>query len=350
MLRFGHKELLEQASQIARAVGASQEDAAVLAASLVNADVHGTSTHGLSRLAVYVRRIRQGLIDPKAPCRFERVRPCSLVVDACNGLGQVQAMKTLRELEPLAEEFGAAVAAIRNSGHFGALSWYCDQAAERGMILLAVTNCEPSMAPTGGRAPFFGTNPIAAAFPTGKGFNLSIDLATSRVARGNIIAAHKRGDAIPDDWAVDSTGAPTTDAAAALSGAVLPMAGHKGYALALLVEILAGVLAGAAIGPEIASMYDGSRRPQGVGHFFILMDIASFMEPERFRDRIDSMIDALKAVPRGAGVEEILVPGERSHRKAQENLRLGVPLEDVVAAELRALSAELGLEWLPVEL
>ena len=136
-----------------------------------------TSTHGLSRLAVYVRRIRQGLIDPKAPCRFERVRPCSLVVDACNGLGQVQAMKTLRELEPLAEEFGAAVAAIRNSGHFGALSWYCDQAAERDMILLAVTNCEPSMAPTGGRAPFFGTNPIAAAFPTGKGFNLSIDLA-----------------------------------------------------------------------------------------------------------------------------------------------------------------------------
>ena len=143
---------------------------------------------------------------------------------------------------------------------------------------------------------------------------------------------------------------PPLTAAAALSGAVLPMAGHKGYALALLVEILAGVLAGAAIGPEIASMYDGSRRPQGVGHFFILMDIASFMEPERFRERIDSMIDALKATPRGAGVEEILVPGERSHRKAQENLRLGVPLEDVVAAELRALSAELGLEWLPVEL
>jgi len=349
MKRYDHEALCGQAARIARAAGVPEADAGLLAGCLADADLRGAATHGLSRLPVYVRRIRKGLIVPDAPCSMERTRPSCLLVDAGNGLGQVQAVRTLDALEPLAREQGAAVAAIRNSGHFGALSWYCNLAVERGMLLLAMTNCEPSMAPTGGRAPFFGTNPVAAAFPTGKGFTVSIDLATSRVARGNIISARKRGEAIPDDWALDPDGNPTTDPAAAMAGAVLPMAGHKGYALALLVEVLAGVLAGAAVGPEIASMYAGPDRPQGVGHFFVLMDIAAFMPPEAFRDRMDAMVDALKAVPRAPGVEEILVPGERSHRRAQENLRLGTPLDDVVAAELQQLSEEFGLEWLPRE-
>lgn len=350
MERYHYNELSSQAVSIAIAAGVPAPDAEILADCLIKTDLRGTATHGLSRLPVYVQRIRKGLIDPQAPLHVERTRPSCLLVDAANGLGQVQAVKTLRELEPVAREQGTATATIRNSGHFGSLSWYCDYAAQRGMILLAATNCEPSMVPTGGRAPFFGTNPVAASFPTGKGFNVTIDLATSKVARGNIIAANKQGTSIPEDWALDADGNPTTDPAAAMAGAVLPMAGHKGYALALLVEVLSGVLAGAAVGPEISSMYAGPQRPQGVGHFFTLMDIAAFMPPETFRSRMDAMIDAVKAVPRAPGVDEILVPGERSHRRMQENLRLGAPLNDGVVAELQELSRQYGLEWLPKEI
>ena len=135
-------------------------------------------------------------------------------------------------------------ATVRNSQHFGALSWYCNYAASQKLVLLAMTNCEPAMSPEGGYEAFFGTNPIAASFPSGKGFPVKIDLATAGVARGNIIAAQKKGQPIPLGWALDPDGNPTTDASQALLGTVLTMAGHKGYALALMVELFSGVLVG----------------------------------------------------------------------------------------------------------
>src|SRR5205807_7870373 len=179
---------------------------------------------------------------------------------AGNGLGQVQAVKVLDRLIPMARDCGVASATVRNSQHFGALSYYCNRAADQNMILLATTNCEPAMSPEGGCEAFFGTNPIAASFPTGKGFPVKIDLATSIVARGNIIAAQKKGQAIPQGWALDMDGTPTNDASKALLGTVLTTAGHKGYALAMMVEGFASVLSGAAIGPAIGSMYKNMDR------------------------------------------------------------------------------------------
>lgn len=319
------------------AAGVGASDAALLAEALVDADIHGTGTHGVSRLKIYLERIRRGLIDPRAQLRITQTRPAVLVVDAGNGLGQVQAVKVLDRLTPLAREYGVASATINHSQHFGALSYYCNRAAEQGMILLAVTNCEPAMSPTGGYAPFFGTNPIAASFPTGKGYPVKIDLATSIVARGNIIAASKEGKSIPEGWALDPDGNPTTEAARALLGTVLTMAGHKGYALALMVEVLSGVLSGAAVGPDIGSMYKNLDRPQNVGHFFCLLDVSAFMPLDAFRGRIDDMIDCLKASPRCPGVAEILVPGERSARKAAHNRRDGIVLSPATVAELREL-------------
>jgi LDH2 family malate/lactate/ureidoglycolate dehydrogenase len=330
---------------IAVKAGVKKADAAILADALVDADIHGTSTHGVSRLNIYIRRIQKGLIDPKAKIVIERKRGSTLAVDAGNGLGQVQAVKVLEKLVPKAKRQGAAAATIRNSQHFGALSYYCNRAAAQDLILLATTSCEPAMSPEGGCRAFFGTNPIAASFPTGKGWPVKIDLATSIVARGNVIAAQKRGQPIPAGWALTVDGDPTTDAAAALAGTVLTMAGHKGYALALMVEIFSSVLSGAAVGPAIGSMYKNMDRKQDVGHFFCLLDIAAFMDVGRFKRRLDQAIDDIKSCRKRPGVTEILVPGERSHRTAQQNLAQGISLDDATRRELKTLCEELGVEF-----
>jgi LDH2 family malate/lactate/ureidoglycolate dehydrogenase len=344
MTRYDSERLRALVAQISRAAGVPHDDAAILADALVDADLNGSSTHGVSRLAIYLKRVELGQIDPVAELRVEQRRTCALAVDAGNGLGQVQAVKTLERLAPLAREHGVAAATIRRSQHFGALSYYCNRAAEQEMILLATTSCEPAMSPAGGYDAFFGTNPIAASFPTGKGWPIKIDLATSIVARGNIIAANREGRPIPEGWALDAEGNPTTDAAAALAGTVLTMAGHKGYALALMVELFSSVLSGAAVGPDIGSMYKDLDRPQDVGHFFCLVDISAFVDPELFRRRVDEMIDRLKSSRRRPGVEEILIPGERSAREARENRRSGVPLGPATVKDLDELSERYGLD------
>jgi LDH2 family malate/lactate/ureidoglycolate dehydrogenase len=337
--------LKKLAADIAAAAGVPASDATILAESLVQADLTGTSTHGISRLNIYVRRIQKGLIDSKAPLRVDRQRAATLAADAGNGLGQVQAWKVLEKLIPMARTSGIASATIRNSQHFGALSWYCNRAADENMILLAMTNCEPAMSPEGGRQAFFGTNPIAASFPTGKGFHIKIDLATSLVARGNIIAAQKKGTPIQANWALDPEGNPTTDASQALLGTVLTMAGHKGYALALMVESFSSILSGAAVGSSIGSMYKNMDRKQDVGHFFCLLDIDAFMDVPEFKHRIDAMIDQIKSCKRRPGVEEILIPGERSHRTFEKNLRDGLRIEPATLVELKQLCSELGVEF-----
>lgn len=330
---------------IAAASGVKKPDAAILADALVDADVHGVSTHGVSRLNIYMRRIQKGLIDPKAKLAIEKRRGASLAVDAGNGLGQVQAVKTLEKLLPLARRNGVAAATIRNSQHFGALSYYCNKAAEQDMILFATSGGEPSMSPEGACQAFFGTNPVAASFPTGKGFPIKIDLATSIVARGNIIAAQKRGQPIPAGWALTVEGEPTTDATAALAGTVLTMAGHKGYALALMVEVFSSVLSGAAVGPAIGSMYKNMDRKQDVGHFFFLLDIAAFMDVGEFKRRMDQAIDGIKSCRKRPGVAEIFVPGERSRQKARQNLAQGICLDEATLKELKTLCDELGVKF-----
>lgn len=341
MKRYAKEQLESLVAQLATGMGVGTEDAALFAEVLVDADLHGVSTHGVSRLNIYLKRIEAGLIDPKAALSEDRRRGTILALDAGNGLGQIQARKAMDMLMPLARQNGVAAATIRNSQHFGALSWYCNYAAGEKMVLLAMTNCEPAMSPEGGYEAFFGTNPIAASFPTGKGFPVKIDLATSTVARGNIIAAQKRGAPIPEGWALDCEGRPTTDASEALLGTVLTMAGHRGYALALMVEMFSGVLSRAAIGPDVGSMYKNMDRKQDVGHFFCLFDVSAFLDYDEYLRRVDATIARIKAAKKRPGVEEILVPGERSARQARINGAEGIPLSDETVAELEQWCARL---------
>ncbi len=345
MKRFEPSYLRQITARLVEHVGVSHGDAEIFAHALVDADVHGTSTHGVSRLNIYLERISKGLISPNAKLAVDRTHGSVLALDAGNGLGQVQAMKALQLLMPLAKTNGVAAATIRNSQHFGAVSYYCNYAAGRGMILLAMTNCEPAMSPTGGYEPFFGTNPIAASFPRKDGPPVKVDLATSIVARGNIIAANKKKEPIPEGWALSRTGEPTTDAAEALLGTVQTMAGHKGYALALMVEVLSGVLSGAAIGSDIGSMYKNLDRKQDVGHFFCLFDIAAFMDESVFDDRMSGMVERLKANKLRPGTDEILIPGERSARAAAENERNGVVLGAETVVELEKWCKQFGISF-----
>ncbi len=346
MKRYPKQQLEILIIQLAHAVGVSLEDAALFAKALLDADIHGTSTHGISRLNIYLKRLEKGLIDPKAQLKVDRSMGSTLALDAANGIGQVQATKALEMLLPLAKQNGIAAASIRNSQHFGALSYYCNRAAEQDCILLGMTNSEPAMSPEGGSQAFFGTNPIACSVPTGKGFNIKIDLATSKIARGNIIAASKKNAPIPLGWALDAEGEPTTDAHKALVGTVLTMAGHKGYALALMIELFSSVLSGAAIGPEVGSMYKDLDRSQNVGHFFFLVSIDAFMERAEFIKRVDDMIDSLKASRKRPGVDEILVPGERSSRTARQNSELGIPVSQETLTELEEWCARLSIPFL----
>jgi len=345
MNRYPKEALENLVAQLASGMGVPASDAALFAEVLVDADLHGVSTHGVSRLNIYLKRIDKGLIDPTAKLTIDRELGSVIAFDAGNGLGQVQARKALDLLIPIAQKNGVATTTIRNSQHFGALSWYCNYAASKQLVLLAMTNCEPAMSPEGGYEAFFGTNPIAASFPTGKGFPIKIDLATAGIARGNIIAAQKKGQSIPLGWALDPDGNPTTDASQALLGTVLTMAGHKGYALALMVELFSGVLSGSAIGPEVGSMYKNLDRKQDVGHFFCLLNVEAFLEYSEYLRRIDETIDRIKATKKRPGVDEILVPGERSARKARVNSVEGVPVSDETIAEIEQWCSRLNIAF-----
>ena len=345
MNRYSKEHLRRLTAKLANAAGVPTKDADIFAGALIDADMQGISTHGISRLNIYLLRIQKGLIVPDAELKIDRQAGSILTMDASNGLGQVQARKTLDLLFPFAEKNGVAAATIRNSQHFGALSYYTNLAAERGFILLAMTNCEPAMSPEGGCEAFFGTNPIAGSFPTGKGFTVKIDLSTSIIARGNIIAAHKQDAPIPFGWALDREGEPTTDANEALLGTVLTMAGHKGYALALMVELFSSVLSGAAIGSEIGSMYKDLDRKQDVGHFFCLFNIAAFIDPKEFIERIDQTIDRIKACQKRPGVKEILVPGERSAANMRRHGIEGIPVTKETLRELQQWCTRLNVPF-----
>jgi LDH2 family malate/lactate/ureidoglycolate dehydrogenase len=345
MNRYPKEALESLVAELAGGIGVPGMDAARLAEALVDADLQGVPTHGVSRLDIYLKRIDAGLIDPRAALEIDRRAGAVLALNAGNGLGQVQARKALDLLMPMAEQNGVAAATIRNSQHCGALGWYANYAASRAMVLLAMTNGEPAMSPAGGYEPLFGTNPIAASFPTGKGFPVKIDLATSTVARGNIIAAQKKNEPIPEGWALDRDGRPTRDAREALLGTVLTMAGHKGYALALMVEMMSGVLSGASIGPDVGSMYKNLDRKQDVGHFFCLLHIEAFLDYGEYLRRIDQTIDRIKTSKRRPGVEEILVPGERSARTADTNRRQGVPVSPETLAEIEQWCSRLKIPF-----
>ncbi len=343
--RYSSITLYTFCRQIFSSLGFADHDAHAAADSLVQAELEGASSHGVSRLAIYTKRIKEGRIDAKPDIR---ITPTGSIwsIDGGNGLGQVVSTRALQAAIPAARESGMAGLFIRNSNHFGTASYYCQMACKEKMALIAMTNSPPGIPPSGGKRAFLGTNPIAFGFPTRKNPPVIIDMSSSVVARGKIILAEKQGQSIPLGWAVDEEGNATTDAASALKGAVLPLGGAKGYALAMAVEMMTAILSQAAFGPHVNNLYQEGSPPANVGHCFILLDIAKWMPIEDYYDYTEQFLQEIKQEPLANHAEEILYPGERRYRTYLENMRAGVLLSEEVRMELAEIGRQCGVPFL----
>ena len=337
------------AMSILRAVGLSDADAQTVAWALVAANLEGIDTHGVSRLALYARRVRAGLAAAHPNLRWSHPAPAVALLDADNALGPVAATAAMDEAVRLAQAQGVGMVAVAHTNHAAALSAYTERATKAGCIALMVCNTPPAMPAWGGRVAFLGTNPLAFAAPgpTPDEPAVVVDMATSIVARGNIIMAARQGESIPEGWAIDAEGHSTTDAKAALSGAVLPMAGAKGYALALMIEILSAIVPGTSWGPQVRSPYDDWTKPTDAGLWCLAMHLGPLMSPEEYTTRLGSLLSALHETPATSG-QHVRIPGERRAGVRATRAIEGIPIDGVTRAELDALSAEVGvasLEW-----
>jgi len=323
--------------------GLSAEDADLVADVLVRADLRGVESHGVIRIPVYVRRLRRGLINARPAVRIVGEQGAVALVDGDNGMGQVVAAAAMKEAIRRARQYGVGVVGCRNSNHFGMAAYFAMQALPHGMIGVALSNAPAAMPPWGGAVPYLGTNPLAVAVPSRGEPAIVLDMAMSVVARGKIILAAQQGAPIPPDWAVDAKGQATTDPLQALRGAVLPFGGPKGYALAVIVEVLAGVLTGAAFGPHVGRLYENSWSPQRLGHLLAAVQVESFLPLDVFLERIDQLIREIRGVPPAAEGGRVYLPGEREWLTEQTRLREGIPLAAAIVDELRALTEEKGL-------
>jgi LDH2 family malate/lactate/ureidoglycolate dehydrogenase len=325
--------------------GVTVGHARLLADALVEADLRGVETHGSSRLGMYVERLRNGSINPRPRMRLVKEHAATAVVDADRAMGQLASWEAMGRAMDLAEAHGVGVVAVRNSGHAGALGFPAARALERDMIGFVTTNTGPLMAPWGGAKPVLGNNPFAVAIPSDAPFPVVLDTALSVVARGHIIMAARRGEPIPEGWALDLEGRPTTDPEAALLGSVLPIAGYKGYGMALMLEILTGVLAGGPFGADVGRFAGGDPlRPVDMSHLVVALRVRSFMDVAEFRARVARLLQQVKASSRPDAPEGVLVPGERSWRSRERRLREGIPLEEATVAVLRKVACELDLD------
>jgi ureidoglycolate dehydrogenase (NAD+) len=322
------------------AAGLEAGAAATVAETLVEASLRGVDSHGVARVPIYAARLRAGTLNGRPRPRTLRSDGAVALIDGDQGPGQVAAVLATDLSVALAREHGVGVALVRRSGHFGAAAYYVMRAARAGLVAIAMTNTEPLVAPYGGVEPAIGTNPIALAAPT-RGGVFNLDLATSQVAMNRIFNARDEGRPIPLGWGIDEHGRPTTDAAAV--GAGLPLGGYKGYALALLVEILCGVLPGAGVAHGVGPLYGEDARPQDVGHFHLALDVERTIGRDRFEVLLDDLLTALRQARPAPGHEEVLVPGDPEDRARAERERSGVPVEPALWATLLALGEELGV-------
>jgi LDH2 family malate/lactate/ureidoglycolate dehydrogenase len=321
---IGREELDRFAAALFEAAGVGTDDAAHAASVLVDADARGVASHGVARLPVYLDRMASGGTSPSARPVLEHERGATAVVNGCSALGLVVARFGMQHAIRLAHEYGIGAVSCRNSGHFGAAAAYARMAPDQGCVGISMTNVNVAMAPWGSISPLLGNNPIAIAAPT-SGAPFVLDLALSTVARGKIRLAAASGEPIPPGWALDAEGRPTVDPHVALAGLITPLGGPKGSALAIAVDILSALLSGASTSPDVAPQA-AHDRPQDVGHFFLAVHVASFVDLGTFVSRIDGMLDRIRTSTPAAGVERILAPGDLERdaelRAEQEGIRL----------------------------
>jgi LDH2 family malate/lactate/ureidoglycolate dehydrogenase len=339
--RFDADELTAFGSEVLTSLGVPGADAQLVSDSLVTADLWGHASHGMLRLSWYVARLRSGVMTPRTAPQTVVDAGAVAVLDGCDGVGQIVTDRACGEAVSRAEQHGIGVVAVRNSNHFGTAAYWTRRIAAAGCVGILTTNGSPAMAPWGGREKTVGANPWSIATPGGSHGPVVLDIANTGVARGKVYAAMQRGEAIPETWALDAAGAVTTDPRAAIEGLLLPMAGHKGYGISFMMDVLSGVLTGSSYATGIAGPYVPDRR-SGCGHLVLALRIDAVIEPAEFDRRIDDLITTTKSVPLAEGVTEIFYPGEIEDRAEARGRREGVVLPRKTVDELRELGDRCG--------
>lgn len=331
--------LLRLAEAALTAAGAAPRHAALTADILVEGDLMGISTHGVLRVLLYSERLGLGGITAGAQIAVERKAPSLALVDGDNGLGPAVAMTALEAGFEMAAESGLAYVGCRNSNHLGALAPYALKACERGLVLISGTNASTTIAPWGGREARLGNNPLSIAAPCPDAPHFILDMAMSVAARGKIRKARDEGAAIPEGWAVDAAGKPTTDPVAALEGFLLPFGGHKGSGLSQAVDLLAGVLSGARFLTDISPWTDYPERPCGTGHFFLLLDPARLLGAAPYEAAVGRFRALIRETPPAEAAQPVQFPGEREQMRRAAALDKGIVLPAELLAKIEALAS-----------
>lgn len=333
-------------TDIFAACGMDAGDAGLLARSLVHSDVRGILSHGVLRVPDYVKKLTKDGVDPKGKPSVVSDRGAAIVVDGGNSMGQIGGTFAMRRAIDRAREIGVAFAAVRGSNHCGAMDWYTLMAVAEDMIGIAGTNAIPTMAPWGGTDKIVGINPLSIAIPAGDAPPFVLDFAFGATAHGKIRVYHQKGSPIPEGWAFDAAGNPTTDAGAALTGLIQPIGQHKGVGLGMAIGMLSSLLSGAAYGTESGTMESGA--VVGVdGHFFAAINVAFFQDVAAFKARADAVIAQVHDSGRREGVERLYVPGEieaELEAASADGIHLpGTTVDDIIAA-----ARDLGVDASPL--
>jgi LDH2 family malate/lactate/ureidoglycolate dehydrogenase len=340
---FPREALTDFAVKALEVVGVSPDHAKRTAAALVFADLRGVASHGMAKLPIYVRRIMSGAIDPQAQPGVVSGNAVLAVVDGKNALGPVAGGIAADRGVAAAGKYGMGVTLVRNSNHFGAAAYYAMAGLEAGMIGFAFSNTNPVMAPWGGKQALIGTNPLAVAVPSGQGLPIVLDMAASAAARGKIVLAAEEGKQLPAGWAFDRTGRETRDPHAALEGLLAPLGGAKGSGIAVIIDIIAGVLAQSAFLDGVRPLYTELDQPQRVGHCIGALRIADIMPLPEFLTAMDQYIATIKACPAVEPNRQVCLPGEIEYYTSLKYDRDGIPMADTIQKELNELACRLGI-------
>ena len=330
--------------KLLKKINMDDKTSAFVTESLVQSDLRGVDTHGVVRLPTYIKRFTTIEWKNSEVIKDDGV---TALIDGNNSPGQACAGKAMELAIEKADRFGVGLVGVKNSNHFGTAAFYTMKAAEEGMVGLSFTNASPRLAPWGGKDPLLGNNPWSFAFPRRNGVPVAFDISNSVVAAGKIRQASMKGEEIPIGWATDKEGNATQNAEEALKGLLLPIGGHKGYGITLVVDILSGILTGSGFARQINGI-DKTDSPQNVGHLLGAIKISNFIPYEEFLDRMDTMTSLIKNSERAPGVEELYLPGEIEEKLCQERLKHGIPIPQKVIARLNEMADELGVDRLVV--
>ena len=346
-MKITYEEEKRVITRLLLAAGAGEEEARATAEVLAEGDLRGFSSHGILRLPYILRAIRRGTIICNAKIRVARETPAAALVDGGHGLGHYVAKRGMEIAIRKAKTQGIGCVGIFNTNHFGIAGYYAEMAMKEGMVGIVTTTTDALVHPWGGVEPLLGTNALAIGFPTDP--PVLLDMAMSVAARGKLVDAAKKGERIPEGWAIDREGRPTTDPAEGLKGALTPFGGPKGYALAFALELLAGPMVGAAAGRDVVGTLEPKEGFSTKGDFMIAIDPSAFVSPEEFRARVREYVAEIKSSKKAPGISEIMIPGEPEQRMREKRLREGIPVADEVWAEIEQIAKDFKVDLKTLE-